>query len=714
VTEALRTVPQTSRAGSVQRLMHPTSVALVGASEDPAAIGGAPLTLLKRFGYRGALHLVSRTRAEVNGTPCVSSVEDLPVGVDVALLAVPKKAVLQTVEAAGRRGIGGVVVFSSGYAELDGAGVAEQAALADAARSAGVALAGPNCLGLVNFVDGVPLTFGDVWPNRRSGRPGVAIIAQSGAMSLALTYAAQAQDITVDYAISTGNEAVLGIEDYLAAVLDEGRSRAVALLIEQVRRPAEFLALASKARELGVALCVLHAGRGRRAQAASRSHTGAIAGDQRPLRAVLSREGVLFIDSLDELIDTVGLLSKTDVPHTEGVAFMTDSGAAKTLAIDICESIGVPLPELSTATLGQLSGQLPPFATASNPVDITAMGLNDPTLYPRVLNTLLADDHVGTVVVSAMPGSDVQGTEQVDALLPAVTAAKKPVVYTIMGGESPLPQANRLRILDAGVPLFRSPERALVAVRNVGRLMRSVNTASARDLQPRVAPVPIENLRAAQEHEAKQLLAARGIPTPPSQPAASAAEALGAAERLGFPVVLKVISPDIAHKSDIGGVALVRERAHLEASFSRLLANVSVGRPDARINGVLVEKAIEGGTEMIVGARRDPHWGPYLIVGLGGLWVEAVGDAVILAGDSDRSEVANGIKGLRAYTLLSGARGGPARDIDALLDAIELIGALVRATPEVVELEVNPLLVLGAGQGVVALDALITCSSELG
>ena len=464
---------ETKRNGSyrlstegLRRLLHPRSIAVVGASSEPGSIGGAPLALLDRFGYKGDVHLVSRTRSQVNGRPCVPTIDDLPLGVDAAIFAIPKAGVAEAVEAAGRRAVGGVIVFSSGYGEMDVAGNEEQVELGQVARDNEIALGGPNCLGLVNFVDSVPLTFGDVAPNRRSGVPGVAIVAQSGAMSLALTYAAQAQDIPVSYTISTGNEAVLGVEDYVAALLDEDTTRAVALLVEQIRRPGDFMALVRKARDRGVAICILHVGRGKRAQAAARSHTGAIAGDQAVLRAVLAQEGVLFVDSLDGLIDTVGLLCQSPLPTCDGVAFMTDSGAAKTIAIDVCESIGLNLPELSAATLGSLARELPPFAAASNPVDITATGLNDPTLYPRVLKVLLGDPSVGTVVVSAMPGSEVQGTDQIAALLPALESAQKPVMYTIMGGEWPIPPANRRAILDAGIPLFRSPERALRAVRD--------------------------------------------------------------------------------------------------------------------------------------------------------------------------------------------------------------------------------------------------------
>ncbi|MDA8290690.1 MAG: acetate--CoA ligase family protein [Actinomycetota bacterium] len=702
------------RREALGRLVRPRSVAVVGASDDPGSIGGAPVALLERFGYPGEVHLVSRTRREIGGRPCVASIEDLPDGVDAAILAIPRSGVSEAVEQAGRRGVGGVVVFSSGYAELDEDGASEQHALASAAERHGIAVAGPNCLGLVNFVDGVPLTFGDVSPNRRVDRPGIAVVAQSGAMSLALTYAAMAEGTTVRYAISTGNEAVIGIEDHVGLVLDDELTRAVVLLVEQVRRPAELLDLARRARERAVLLLVLQTGRGERAKAASLTHTGAVAGDQEVLRAVLGREGVCVVDSLDGLVDAACLAARQGLPRSEGVAFMTDSGAAKTFALDVAESEGVVLPELSPASRDALARELPSFATATNPVDITAMGLNDPSLYARVASVLLADDAVGTLVVSAMPGSEVQGTGQVDALLPVLAGARKPVVYTIMGGDWPIPERNALRILDASVPLLRSPERALRAVRDVSRAAASARDAASRRRPLEVAPAyrrGASGRRVLGEHEAKGLLAGAGIATPGGELVSDPESAARVAREIGGPVVVKVSSPDVAHKSDVGGVAFARDPEEAADAYRSVCASVAAALPGARLDGVLVEESVTGGVEMLLGARRDETWGPYLVLGLGGVFTETFRDAVVLPADAGRDEVLAAVAGLRSAPLLAGARGTGAHDVASLAAAAELLGALLRRSPEIEEIEVNPLLVRGEGLGVVALDALVTTSA---
>ena len=668
---------------------------------------------MERFGYVGAVYYVSRSRSQINGRPCVDSIESLPFGVDALILAIPRAGVAEAVAAAGRRGAGGVIVFSSGYAEADADGAAQQLELASLAAEYDLALAGPNCLGLINFTESIPLTFGDATPNRRTGGSSLVIIAQSGAMSLALTYAAMAQDITVSYTISTGNEAVLGIEDYLGMIIDEEGPRAVALLIEQIRRPGEFIELARVARERGIALCVLHTGRSESGRAASLTHTGAIAGDQEVMRAVLGREGVLFIDSLDELIDTACVLVKCPMPSAYGVAFMTDSGAAKTYAIDVSDDIGLLLPELTSSTLLNLANELPAYAIASNPVDITAMGLNDPSLYGRVASTLLDDDQVGCLVVSSMPGSEVQGTQQVEALLPVLAAAEKPVIYTIMGGESALPERNRLMILDAGLPLFRSPDRALRAARNVTGLARTISDAATRGTPVQYEALHLQAGAKVNEHEAKALLQRAGLRVPVGELATDVGSARVAAARIGYPVVLKIVSEEILHKSDVGGVTVVAGEEELSRAHAGMLTRIRTSCPEALIQGVLVEEVVSGGVEMIVGARRDEEWGDTVLVGLGGVWAEVLKDAVVVSAGADRSEIRSAIDTLRGAATLRGLRGGVVADIEALVEAVALIGGILRSTPQCAEIEVNPLLVLPNGGGVVALDALIVTEPPL-
>lgn len=696
----------------LERLLRPRSIALVGASPDPTAIGGAPLALLDDFGFAGPLHLVSRSHRTIGGRACLPSVDELPEDIDVALLLVPRDAAGSVLAACIRRRVGAAVLFGSGFAEIGGDGEAAQRAIAEQARAAGIALAGPNCLGLVNFHAGVPLTFGAVEPPppREGERPGLAIIAQSGALSFALLYAAASDGVPLSYVVSTGNEAVLGVEDYLEELVADRGTRAFALLVEQIRHPARFLAAAREAQRLGKTICLLHTGTSERGRDAARTHTGALGGDQAALRAVLARHGAILCDSLDELVDVAGCVTRCAAPVGRGVAFLTDSGALKAHALDVCASLGLDAPEPSPATQGALSAILPSFATPSNPVDITAQALNDPSLYARAGAALLDDPQIGALVVSAMPGSPGQFAQQVDALLPVVRAAQKPILYSVLGGLRPLPPRDEARLRAAGIPLFRSPERAL---RAANRLLGAAQ-ALRRAGETTGAPAPSRALAlpaspAPTEYQAKQLLRTLGIPAPAGALVTSASEAARAAASVGYPVALKAQAGALTHKTDAGGVLLgIADESALTRGWQRLHQDVGRARPELSLDGVLVEKmAPPGGIEFVIAAQRDREWGPVLCIGLGGIWIEALRDVRMLAAEATPAEIDHELRRLAAWPLLAGARGRPPADVAALRDAIVALGRAVAATPAVAAFEINPLLVLPAGQGVLALDAVL-------
>jgi acetate---CoA ligase (ADP-forming) len=707
---------------SVERLLRPKSVAIIGASPDPASIGGAPVRLFERFNYQGALHLISRSHRTIAGRPCFGSIEELPEGVDVAILAVPASALSEVLRACAQRNVRAAVAFASGFAEMGAEGRAAQESLAREARRAGIALAGPNCLGAVNFVDRVPLTFGAVEPAASNKGPALGIVAQSGAMSFALLYAAASEEIPLSYVISTGNEAVLAVEEYLEFLVQDEATRAIALLVEQIRDPPRFMALARAARRAGKALCILHTGTSARGRTAAASHTGALAGDQAILRVVLRREGVVFVDTLDELIDVAGVLTRCRATGRKaGIAFLTDSGAMKSHALDVCEKLNVDLPEPSEGTLGALRAVLPPFAVPSNPADITAQALNNPALYAEAGRALLEDPAVDALVVAAMPGSPLQFSQQLDALLPAVASSSKPILYAVMGGQLPLPAEGIARIRAARLPLFRSAERALVTASRLLEHARGVCAAEAReaegspnDAAARARPRAEFTGGALAEHRGKALLRAWDIAVPEGALAQDVEEAARAAQRIGYPVALKAQAAQLLHKSEVGGVRLgIASEPALRAAWAELLDSVRTARPDLALEGVLVERMAPTGIEIVVGGRRDPQWGPVLLVGLGGVWIEILRDVRILAADASRDEIRSELRRLQAWPLLAGARGAPPADVGALVATIETLGRMLFAMPELAELEVNPLVVRADGLGVVALDAVFV-SAEMG
>src|SRR5262249_1013760 len=445
------------------RLMRPRTVAIVGAAAEPGSIGGAVLVNLERCGYRGDIHLVSRRAKEINGRPCVAAIDELPEGIDAAVLVVPQPAVVDAVAACGRRGVSGAVVFASGFAEVVDRGRAEQEGLVETARAAGVRLLGPNCIGFTNFADGVALTFETIAPEVIVGRPAVGVVTQSGALAGALRIALSAKGLGVSHAISTGNEADLTAEDFVAFLLDDPTTRAFALFVEQIRRPQAVLALADRARALRKPIVLLHPGKGTRARESARSHTGALAGDHAVMTALLGHRAVVLADTIDELIDAADVLARTK-PPAGGAGVITNSGAIKGFALDFAETIGLDIPEPAPATRVALQAALPAFASFDNPVDVTAQVVNDISIWTRAATALLADPQIGSLAMLAVPGAPKQAMDKVNAVLPAMVASGKPAVVAALGDESPLPAEFLSSFRAQGIAVFRSAERAMRAL----------------------------------------------------------------------------------------------------------------------------------------------------------------------------------------------------------------------------------------------------------
>src|SRR5215468_11088402 len=423
--------------------MRPRSVAIVGVSPQPGSPGGGVLDNLERFDYGGDIHLISRRSSEVKGRPCVASIDDLPEGIDTALLTIPRAAIEQAVSACARRAVGAVIIFAAGFAEAGGEWRAAQERIAAVARDAGMAMCGPNCLGIMNYVDGIPLTFSPQQPQKPPTGPSLSIVAQSGGLSSILRTALLAKDVPVAFAISTGNEAVLGLEDYLAFLLDDAMTRVITVFAEQIRRPQRFLKLAARARKAGKPIVLLHPGRSAAARAAAQSHTGALAGDHAVMRALIAREGVIAVDGLDELIDVSELMARFPNVPAAGPAVLTDSGAFKGMTLDLAEAVGLELPPLSRATADALKVELPDFVEPSNPLDVTAQAVLDLDLYARAMKPLFADAAFGSVFAAVVVSANSTfAAAKIATTLKPMQGAGKPAILGVLGDEVALPPAT--------------------------------------------------------------------------------------------------------------------------------------------------------------------------------------------------------------------------------------------------------------------------------
>lgn len=702
----------------IAQLLNPRSIVIVGASSDQRSLGSFVLGNLARFGYSGEVHLVSRSSSEINGRACLQTVDELPEGVDLAVLAIPESGVLDAIRQLAARRTAAAVLFASGYAEAGEEGQARQQELAAVARSAGILLVGPNCMGFTNFTNQVPVTFEPIGRYEGTGGPGVCVLAQSGAMAAVLRDAFIGRGLPLSAIFSTGNEASVGVEDVLAHYIADPDTRLIVVYVEQIRKPRSFLQLAARAREAGKPIVLLMPGRSARARAAAQSHTGAMAGDHATATVLLQREAVAVVDTLDELIDTATILTRYPAPTAGGVAFMTGSGAMKNLALDFADAIGLELPALTEPTVRQLAGMLPGYAVAENPLDYTTVGVRQPGLIGEIFDTMSTDPAIGGIVVSIPAGPAMAQRDKADHIVPVMRRAGKPAVLVINGDGGPLEPFFVDAIRAAGVPFFRSPDRALRALRCVTaysealqRARRATNATGA--LLPIPRPVPPSGVFP--EYQGKAWLAHAGLAVPKGAMACSADEAARVARDIGYPVVIKAQASELPHKSDAGGVivALADETA-LRVGWRRLHENLAKFRPDLQLDGVLVEVMAPRGLELVVGAKRDPEWGPVVLVGLGGIWIEALKDVRLIPADMAKDDIVVELGRLKAAAVLQGVRGATAVDVPAIAGVVALIGAQMRANPQILEIDVNPLVAyaLGSAQPVLAVDALVVVAAD--
>lgn len=692
----------------MERLLRPRSVAIVGASPTPGAFGAGVLANLEHAGFTGELYLINPKRNNIGGRPCIASVDEMPEGVDCAVLAIPRAAVMETVLACARRKVGGVIIFSAGFAEAGEQGREEQERLGRIARDNAMLIEGPNCLGIANYVDGIPLTF-VVTPMQKFGHaPGVAIVSQSGAMAAVLGVSLRHHGLGISYSVSTGNEAASGVEEFLEYMIEDGNTRVIAMIVEQFRKPKKFLDMVRRARAANKQIVLLHPGSSSAARASAATHTGAMAGDYNLMRTKVAHAGVLVVDTLEELVDVTDILSRCpSLPHG-GAAVFTESGAFKALTLDLCERLGLPLPALDGATADALRAVLPDFIPPTNPLDITAQGLVDPDLYRRCIPPVLADERFGSLVLAIILTDESTSGLKFPPIIAAIKeiAPTKPVVFAGLDEGAKIPQAYVDQLRELGVPFFPSTERAFRALAHVtlhAARLAVFETQTAREAATIALPQGV-----IPEYKSKRILTACGIPVPVGELATTVEAAQEIAARIGYPVVLKAQAAELTHKSDVGGVALkLHDADAVEAAWRTMQAAIAQALPELRLDGILVETMGRWGTELIVGAHSDPEWGPVLLVGLGGVLAEALGDTRLMVPGLSRNAVVAELLKLKSAALLRGFRGSPELDVEAAAEIVIKLGELVLANPSIREVDINPVIVYEKGEGAVALDALI-------
>ena len=704
------------RAGkSLDRLLRPRSVAIVGASDKPGALGASVLSNLTRNGFSGDIHLINPKRADIGGRPCLPSVDALPDGVDAAVLAIPRAAVLDTVKALAARNVGAAVIFSAGFAEGGEEGLAEQREIGRIAAETGMVVEGPNCLGMTNFIDRVPLTFVETDAKPLADRPGIGVVSQSGAMACVLCTTLASRDLGLSFSISTGNEAASGVEDYVDYLLEDNSTQVIAMIVEQFRKPQRFLAAARKARSLGKAIILLHPGRSAAARESAATHTGAMAGDYQVMRVKVERAGVILAETLEELGDVAEIALRCPTMPAGGVAVLGESGAFKALTLDLCDTIGLDLPQVDDGNAPALRAALPDFVPVSNPLDLTAQGLVDPDMYRRTLAALFTDDRFGSIVAGIIQTDPVTVGIKLPPILRAVSELRpdKPIIFAGLDEGAPVPShyVDQLRAL--GIPYFPSTERAF-------RALKRLNDHARRDFsEASCAPLHAAGLAGHSgvipEYRSKAILAPLGIPFPKGAFCTSIGEAMNAAEAVGYPAAIKAQSAALSHKSDAGGVVLNLANAdELRTGWDRLYANVSAYDAAIILDGVLLEGMGERGVELIIGAKNDPDWGPVILCGFGGVTAEILQDVRLITPGLSLEAITAELHHLKQAPILRGFRGSPALDVEAAAQIIHTLGRILLSEPSIREIDLNPVIIYPEGEGAIALDALMLAAPNEG
>ncbi len=693
-------------SSSLDALLRPRSVAVIGASRSRSSVGGEIFANLVRRPFAGSVYPVHATAADVQGVRAYPNVAALPQAVDLAIIAIPAAGVVSALEQCAAAGTRAAVIVSAGFGESGDAGKRTEQRILDIARSASMRVVGPNCLGVLNTDPEVALhaTFSTDWPP-----PGnVSVASQSGALGIALLDEARDRGIGIRHFVSLGNGADVSAAHLLEYWEHDARTNVILLYLESLPDPRRFLETARRVTRTKPVLAV-KSGRSISGARAAGSHTGALATKDVLVDAVLSQAGVVRVSTLEELFDAATLLSSRQGPVGRRVAIVTNAGGPGILTADACEARGLVVPAFDAATVNALDGAIAQ-TNAHNPLDLSAGATAD--MFDAAIPLVLADGGIDEVVVECVPTTATNIAEVATAVARAREYQDKPVVACVMGRRGREEALSTLR--RASVPVFSLPESAAGALRAGLQHAEAVRSRAAEGRAPGPIPKPdvSSRIRAVDgwldPADTADLLRTFGLHLLPSARARDAEDAIQAAEMLGWPVALKIVSKSVLHKSDVGGVLLgVADAEGVRDGFSTIRRRMEQSGHSGELEAILVQPMAPRGVEMFVGATRDATFGSVIAFGTGGVQLELWHDVVVRLGPVSALEASLMVDSIRGRKLLDGFRGAPPGDRSALCEAIVQVSQLMDAVPEVAELDLNPLLALEPGRGVVAVDARV-------
>ncbi len=697
-----------SENAAMHRLLHPESIALIGATARPGAFGDRVLTNL--HAYDGRVHLVNARYERIGARPCFASLADLPEVPDCAVITVGREAVEPLLLDCAARGVGGAIVFASGYSETGKPDrVLQQQRLMALARETGLRIVGPNCIGLVNYLCGAGMTFSAMPDQEVRPARAVGVISQSGALGFAMSLAI-VRGVPISHVLTSGNSVDVSMADYIDYLVVEPACAAIACLFEGVADPTRILAAAQRARAAGKPLVICKLATSESGARASLSHTGSLAGSQAAYRAALEDAGAILVDRFEALIETAAFFAKAPPPRGRGIAVVATSGGAGIMAADQAERAGVDLPQPSDAARMVLETHIPEYGSARNPCDVTAQVITDPESLNACARALFADPAFAALVVPSVYAY-APAAKRVPVLGAAAAAAGKLVCNVWVNEWLEGPGALEAEC-DPNTALFRSMDRCFATLAAwFARAEPRADTAPTRltpESRRSEAAALLEAYTPGQvigEQAAKTILALYGVPVVSERLVADASAAVAAAEAFGGAVALKVASPDLPHKTEAGVIRLhLRGAPAVQAAYGEILANAA--KAGARVDGVLVQPMVPPGIELVIGAQTDPQFGPLIVVGFGGVLVELLQDTALALAPISADKALTLLHGLKGRRLFAGFRGAPAVNLPALAELVARVSEFAADHADrVSELDINP--VICAGDTILAADALI-------
>lgn len=699
----------------LERFFNPRSIAIVGASQDLGTISGQPLAHLQSHGYRGVLYPVNPRYQEILGIKCYASLDALPEAPDLVLILIQAARVAQTLRQCGKKGVPYVIIFSSGYSETGGEGVDMQQELAAIAREYNLGVIGPNCQGMINIADQVFAGFGSVFKDDYEAGT-VSMVSQSGGFGFSvMNLAAKTGGLNFRQMVTTGNEIGVSTLDFMDYFIDDKQTEVIVGYIEGLKDAHRLIEIGDKALAREKPILAWKVGNTEQGQRAAASHTANLGGEMALYRAAFNQAGIIQVEDIQDVIDIGRAFRSGRLPRGNRIAIITISGGAGILMTDEVVNRGMQVPQLAAHTIAKLKDIVPSFGSLLNPIDLTAGIFNNPEMIRQALQPIIDDPNVDCI---AMINASLQGdlATKVAAEIASIAQTADMPFYLSWSARDEVAAEAYAYLDQAQIPHYKSPVRcgrAAAAVSYYAAALRRRSALAGEQplvLEGKAARAALAGKRDdVAEYAAKRILSEYGIPVTREELAASREQAIAYARRIGYPIVMKVQSPDISHKTEAKAVRLgVVSDVEVAAAYEQILANARAYKPDARIEGVLVQEMVAGGIEAILGVTNDRLFGPAVMFGLGGIFAEVLKDVAFRVAPVTRSVALEMIAEIKGYPLLTGARGAAHADIDALADAIARLSALaVDLKDHLAELDINPLFVFPRGNGVKAGDALI-------